>query len=73
MYISVGYRPSCLDDANAALFFWQTKVKSLSAKADRTDPNEDTDFGDTVSELIEAYEEISRLSGLIEQLFNRGY
>lgn len=74
MFIGVGYRPSTREEAEDALLFWELKRKSLEALICKTDPNDDEgDFGDLVTDVLDARDEIGRLRGIVAQYRSNSY
>ena len=76
MYLGLGYKPGTREEAENALLFWELKRKCLEARILQTDPNDDSDgvdggFGDMVSDIIAARDEVKRLRGILNEMRTR--
>lgn len=76
MLIGLGYQPSTREEAEDALLYWKLKKKVLEVRICETDPNdEETDggFGDIVTDILDARDEIERFRGLIAKFRAENY
>lgn len=73
MKIEMGFKPKTREEAEDALLYWELMKKGLEAYLLHTDPNNITLFGEVFDRILDARDEIERLSGTVSRLRANNY